>query len=189
MVPRGVEHLEQNGRRASSGSHGQVFVRGVKLGSHGQVFVRGVKEGRRLSKPYLFWKTMPTSRGWCSITWKRQVSMCACFIPRQCNFDAERKPPALFLLDIMVPGETGLTSAGGCAAPWTFNRPIIFLTRARRKRSRSGPGTGRRRLHYQAISTRELVARVKAVLRRFELRRRRRSSVSKRSLSTREQCS
>ena len=29
--------------------------------------------------------------------------------------DAERKPPALFLLDIMVPGETGLTSAGVCA--------------------------------------------------------------------------
>ena len=47
--------------------------------------------------------------------------------------------------------------------------PVIFLDgENQRKRPRSGSGARRRRLHHQALFPRELVARIKAVLRRFE---------------------
>ena len=84
--------------------------------------------------------------------------------------DAERKPPALFLLDIMVPGGDGFdvcrrlrTHAGLSSVP------IIFLTARASEGDRvAGLELGADDYITKPFSTRELVARVKAVLRRFE---------------------
>ncbi len=84
--------------------------------------------------------------------------------------DAERKPPVLFLLDIMVPGGDGLdvcrrlrTHAG------LSSIPIIFMTARASENDRVlGLDLGADDYITKPFSTRELVARVKAVLRRFE---------------------
>lgn len=84
--------------------------------------------------------------------------------------EAEKKPPALFLLDIMVPGGNGLDlcrrlrSHSGLGAV-----PIIFLTARAGENDRVlGLEMGADDYVTKPFSTRELVARVNAVLRRFE---------------------
>lgn len=84
--------------------------------------------------------------------------------------DAERQRPALFLLDIMVPGKDGLEicrtirqTAGLSAVP------VIFLTAKSSEADRIlGLELGADDYIPKPFSPRELVARVKAVLRRFE---------------------
>jgi two-component system phosphate regulon response regulator PhoB len=83
--------------------------------------------------------------------------------------DAERQPPALFLLDIMVPGGDGLDVCRRLRShPSLSARPIIFLTaRAGESDRVRGLELGGDDYITKPFSTRELVARVKAVLRRF----------------------
>lgn len=84
--------------------------------------------------------------------------------------DAERQRPALFLLDIMVPGGDGLDlcrrlrqNAGLASVP------IIFLTARAGENDRvQGLELGADDYITKPFAMRELVARVKAVLRRFE---------------------
>jgi two-component system phosphate regulon response regulator PhoB len=84
--------------------------------------------------------------------------------------EATSQPPVLFLLDIMVPGGDGLDlcrkirQAQGLAAT-----PIIFLTAKASEADRViGLEIGADDYITKPFSPRELVARVKAVLRRFE---------------------
>ena len=84
--------------------------------------------------------------------------------------DAERQRPALFVLDIMVPGKDGLEicrtirQTAGLAAV-----PVIFLTAKSSESDRVlGLELGADDYIAKPFSPRELVARVKAVLRRFE---------------------
>ena len=84
--------------------------------------------------------------------------------------DAERHPPALFLLDIMVPGGNGLDVCKRLRANASLSStPIIFLTARAAENDRvTGLELGADDYITKPFSTRELVARVKAVLRRFE---------------------
>jgi two-component system phosphate regulon response regulator PhoB len=84
--------------------------------------------------------------------------------------DAERQPPALFLLDIMVPGGDGLDVCRRLRShPGLSSVPIIFLTARAGENDRVlGLEMGADDYITKPFSTRELVARVKAVLRRFE---------------------
>ncbi len=84
--------------------------------------------------------------------------------------DAERQPPALFLLDIMVPGGDGLDLCRRLRQnPVLSIVPIIFLTaRAAENDLVLGLDAGADDYITKPFSTRELLARVKAVLRRFE---------------------
>jgi two-component system phosphate regulon response regulator PhoB len=84
--------------------------------------------------------------------------------------DAERQPPALFLLDIMVPGGDGLDVCRRLRAhPGLSTVPIIFLTARAGENDRVlGLELGADDYITKPFATRELVARVKAVLRRFE---------------------
>jgi len=84
--------------------------------------------------------------------------------------DAERQPPALFLLDIMVPGGDGLDVCRRLRAhPALSAIPIIFLTARAGENDRVlGLELGADDYITKPFSTRELLARVKAVLRRFE---------------------
>src|SRR5450755_2480011 len=84
--------------------------------------------------------------------------------------DAERQPPALFLLDIMVPGGDGLDVCKRLRnTPALSTVPIIFLTARAAENDRVlGLELGADDYITKPFSTRELVARVKAVLRRFE---------------------
>ncbi len=84
--------------------------------------------------------------------------------------DAERQPPALFLLDIMVPGGDGLDVCRRLRAhPALSTIPIIFLTARAGENDRVlGLEMGADDYITKPFSTRELLARVKAVLRRFE---------------------
>ena len=84
--------------------------------------------------------------------------------------DAERQPPALFLLDIMVPGGDGLDVCRRLRAnPALSTIPIIFLTARAAENDRVlGLELGADDYITKPFATRELVARVKAVLRRFE---------------------
>jgi two-component system phosphate regulon response regulator PhoB len=84
--------------------------------------------------------------------------------------DALKHRPALFLLDIMVPGGSGLAlceqvRASEILAP----TPIIFLTAKTSETDRVlGFEVGADDYISKPFSPRELVARIKAVLRRFE---------------------
>ena len=84
--------------------------------------------------------------------------------------DAERQPPALFLLDIMVPGGDGLDLCRRLRQnPVLSGVPIIFLTaRAAESDRVHGLELGADDYITKPFGTRELLARVKAVLRRFE---------------------
>ena len=84
--------------------------------------------------------------------------------------DAERQPPALFLLDIMVPGGDGLDLCRRLRLnPKLSSIPIIFLTARAAENDRvQGLELGADDYITKPFATRELTARVKAVLRRFE---------------------
>jgi two-component system phosphate regulon response regulator PhoB len=84
--------------------------------------------------------------------------------------DAERQPPALFLLDIMVPGGDGLDICRRLRNHSALSTiPIIFLTARASENDRVlGLELGADDYITKPFSTRELLARVKAVLRRFE---------------------
>ncbi len=84
--------------------------------------------------------------------------------------DAERQPPALFLLDIMVPGGDGLDLCRRLRKNAVLSTvPIIFLTARAAENDRViGLELGADDYITKPFGTRELVARVKAVLRRFE---------------------
>jgi two-component system phosphate regulon response regulator PhoB len=84
--------------------------------------------------------------------------------------DAERQRPALFLLDIMVPGGDGLDLCLRLRLnPTLASVPIIFLTARAGENDRvHGLELGADDYITKPFATRELVARVKAVLRRFE---------------------
>lgn len=83
---------------------------------------------------------------------------------------AERKAPALFLLDIMVPGGDGLDLCRRLRLnPALSSVPVIFLTALASESDRvHGLELGADDYITKPFSTRELLARVKAVLRRFE---------------------
>jgi DNA-binding response OmpR family regulator len=84
--------------------------------------------------------------------------------------EAERQAPVLFLLDIMVPGGDGLEVCRRLRAhPSLSTTPIIFLTARAGENDRVlGLELGADDYITKPFSTRELLARVKAVLRRFE---------------------
>ncbi len=84
--------------------------------------------------------------------------------------DAERQAPALFLLDIMVSGGNGLDVCRRLRShPALSIVPIIFLTARASENDRVlGLELGADDYITKPFATRELVARVKAVLRRFE---------------------
>jgi len=84
--------------------------------------------------------------------------------------DAERQAPVLFLLDIMVPGGDGLEVCRRLRQhPGLSTIPIIFLTARASENDRVlGLEVGADDYITKPFATRELVARVKAVLRRFE---------------------
>jgi DNA-binding response OmpR family regulator len=84
--------------------------------------------------------------------------------------DAERKSPDLFLLDIMVPGGDGLDVCRRIRkSPALAVTPVIFLTARTSESDRVlGLELGADDYITKPFSPRELIARVKAVLRRFE---------------------
>ncbi len=83
---------------------------------------------------------------------------------------ARKHPPSLFLLDIMVPGNSGLEVCRQIRkSPDLSNVPIIFLTaRASEEDRVRGLELGADDYITKPFGTRELTARVRAVLRRFE---------------------
>jgi two-component system phosphate regulon response regulator PhoB len=90
--------------------------------------------------------------------------------PAELMAEVARKPPNLFLLDIMVPGGDGF---GLCrrirADAAVAATPVIFLTARGRESDRVlGLELGADDYIVKPFSPRELVARVRAVLRRFE---------------------
>lgn len=84
--------------------------------------------------------------------------------------DAERQAPILFLLDIMVPGGDGRDVCRRLRKhPALSTIPIIFLTaRASESDRVLGLELGADDYITKPFGTRELVARIRAVLRRFE---------------------
>ncbi|HXE07691.1 MAG TPA: response regulator transcription factor [Acidobacteriaceae bacterium] len=84
--------------------------------------------------------------------------------------DAERQAPALFLLDIMVPGGDGLDVCRRLRAHAALSTvPIIFVTARAAENDRVlGLELGADDYVTKPFAPRELLARVKAVLRRFE---------------------
>jgi two-component system phosphate regulon response regulator PhoB len=84
--------------------------------------------------------------------------------------EAEKQPPSLFLLDIMIPGGDGLELCRRIRQTATIAMvPVIFLT-ARISESDKVIGLELGADDYipKPFSPRELVARIRAVLRRFE---------------------
>jgi DNA-binding response OmpR family regulator len=83
---------------------------------------------------------------------------------------ARKQPPVLFLLDIMVPGQSGFEVCRQIRESRDLARiPIIFLTaRAGEEDRVRGLDLGADDYITKPFGTRELTARVKAVLRRFE---------------------
>ncbi|MGB0122557.1 MAG: response regulator transcription factor [Silvibacterium sp.] len=92
------------------------------------------------------------------------------FTPTNLVSDAERQPPVLFLLDIMVPGGDGLDVCRRLRTHAALSTiPIIFLTARAGENDRVlGLELGADDYITKPFSTREMLARVKAVLRRFE---------------------
>jgi DNA-binding response OmpR family regulator len=86
--------------------------------------------------------------------------------------EAERTPPALFLLDVMVPDGDGMDVCRRLRAhPTLSTLPIIFLTaRAAESDRVRGLELGADDYITKPFGTRELVARIRAVLRRSEPR-------------------
>ena len=84
--------------------------------------------------------------------------------------DAERQRPSLFLLDIMVPGGDGLDLCRRLRQNLMLaSVPIIFLTARAGENDRvHGLELGADDYITKPFAMRELLARVKAVLRRFE---------------------
>jgi DNA-binding response OmpR family regulator len=84
--------------------------------------------------------------------------------------DAERQRPALFVLDIMIPGRDGLELCRTIRQNLGLaSVPVIFLTARSSESDRvMGLELGADDYIAKPFSPRELVARVKAVLRRFE---------------------
>jgi DNA-binding response OmpR family regulator len=84
--------------------------------------------------------------------------------------EAERQTPALILLDIMVPGGDGLSLCRRIRENSVIGMtPIVFLTaRAAESDRILGLELGGDDYITKPFSPRELIARVKAVLRRFE---------------------
>jgi DNA-binding response OmpR family regulator len=84
--------------------------------------------------------------------------------------DAERNRPSLFILDIMVPGKDGLELCRQIRQTQSLATiPVIFLTARSAEADRVlGLELGADDYIPKPFSPRELVARVKAVLRRFE---------------------
>ena len=83
--------------------------------------------------------------------------------------DAERKTPDLFVLDIMVPGGDGLDLCRRMRKNPALAVAVIFLTARAAENDRViGLELGADDYITKPFGTRELVARVKAVLRRFE---------------------
>jgi two-component system phosphate regulon response regulator PhoB len=84
--------------------------------------------------------------------------------------DAERQRPALFLLDIMVPGGDGLDLCRRLRQnPTLASVPVIFVTARASENDRvAGLELGADDYITKPFAMRELLARVKAVLRRFE---------------------
>ncbi len=84
--------------------------------------------------------------------------------------EAEKEHPAVFLLDIMVPGGDGLEVCRRIRQSQTLAAtPVIFLTARSSEADRVvGLELGADDYITKPFSPRELVARVKAVLRRFE---------------------
>ncbi len=83
---------------------------------------------------------------------------------------ARQHPPILFLLDVMVPGNTGFEVCRQIRSSRDLAKiPIIFLTAKSSEADRvHGLDLGADDYISKPFSPRELVARVKAVLRRFE---------------------
>lgn len=83
---------------------------------------------------------------------------------------ARENPPLLFLLDVMVPGNSGFEVCQQIRSSKDLARvPIIFLTAKTTEADRVyGLDLGADDYITKPFSPRELVARVKAVLRRFE---------------------
>ncbi len=84
--------------------------------------------------------------------------------------EAQADPPSLFLLDIMLAGEQGTDLCKRIRAKASLvGLPIIFVTARSSEQDRiSGLELGADDYVTKPFSPRELVARVKAVLRRFE---------------------
>lgn len=84
--------------------------------------------------------------------------------------DALRQTPSLFLLDIMLPGTSGLELCSWIRRePKLASIPIIFLTARTSEADRvTGLEIGADDYITKPFSPRELLLRVKAVLRRFE---------------------
>jgi two-component system phosphate regulon response regulator PhoB len=84
--------------------------------------------------------------------------------------ESERQKPMLYILDIMVPGKDGLELCRQIRQTQTLAPiPVIFLTAKSTESDRVlGLETGADDYIAKPFSPRELVARVKAVLRRFE---------------------
>ena len=84
--------------------------------------------------------------------------------------EGEKERPAVFLLDIMVPGGDGLEVCRRIRqSPVLSATPVIFLTARSTEADRVvGLELGADDYITKPFSPRELVARVKAVLRRFE---------------------
>lgn len=83
---------------------------------------------------------------------------------------ARQHPPALFLLDIMVPGSSGIEVCRRVRESNDLAKiPVIFLTAKAGEEDRvRGLDLGADDYITKPFSTRELAARVRAVLRRFE---------------------
>jgi len=84
--------------------------------------------------------------------------------------ESERQRPTLFVLDIMVPGKDGLELCRQIRQTQSLaSTPVIFLTAKSAEADRIlGLELGADDYIPKPFSPRELVARVKAVLRRFE---------------------
>ncbi len=84
--------------------------------------------------------------------------------------EAEKHPPALFLLDVMVPGGDGFALCTRIRERQSLaGTPVIFLTARTSEADRvAGLELGADDYVTKPFSPRELVARVRAVLRRFE---------------------